>query len=309
MNTFIILLSLFLIILVGAGARKFNLLPEEASKYFNKFIFYISVPAVVFLSIATLDIGELSSFLPFILANITVVFTGYILAYLILRYFNISTNKKGVLVYSGNAGNVIYFGFPLLLSIYGTEHFNLGVMYATVVITIGDLMGFYLLGINKGGEKLKIKDIARDFLGNPVVRATIAGVFVAIINISLPKFLSDSLETLSKTTTGLALFSLGIYLYGKLNFDDFKYALVTSFFKLLLLPLITYIMVYFLFKMTGPAAETSVIMASMPTAVFSLIVADAYGLDKSLTSNAIVLSSILFLLTSGLWICILNIIG
>ena len=306
MDTFLILLSLFLIIFAGAGARRFNLLPEEASKYFNKFIFYISVPAVVFLSIATLDKGDLSSFLPFILTNIAVVFTGYILVYFILRYFNISADKKGVLIYSGNGGNVIYFGFPLLLSLYGAEHFNLGVMYATAVITLGDLMGFYLLGINKGGEKLKIKEITRSFLENPVVRATIAGVFVAIINISLPKFFSDSLETLSKTTTGLALFSLGIYLYGKLNFNDFKLALASSFFKLLFLPLIAYLMIYFLFKMTGPAAETSVIMAVMPTAVFSLIVADAYGLDKRLTSNAIVLSSILFLLTSGLWVFILK---
>ena len=129
MDTFLILLSLFLIIFAGAGARRFNLLPEEASKYFNKFIFYISVPAVVFLSIATLDKGDLSSFLPFILTNIAVVFTGYILVYFILRYFNISADKKGVLIYSGNGGNVIYFGFPLLLSLYGAEHFNLGVMY------------------------------------------------------------------------------------------------------------------------------------------------------------------------------------
>lgn len=300
-NSFLLLLSLFLVIAAGAFSRKINILPEEASKYFNKFIFYFSAPAIVFLSITTIDTSELMSYLPFLGVNIFIIFIGYIFVFLIMKLTSVDPVRKGVLIYTGNGGNVIYFGFPILLGLFGTEHFNLGVLYGTVVITFGDLMGFYLLGVNKGNKGIDLKGVTLDFVKNPIVFATFLAVIAVVLGIIIPKTITDSLETLGRTITGLALFSLGVYLYGKLNLENLKLNLISCFFKLIALPSIAFVTAYFVFGMRGVAAETSVIMAAMPTAVFSLIVAEAYDLDRKLTSNTIVMSSILFLITINMW--------
>jgi predicted permease len=306
MNQLLILLSLFLVIFAGTLSIKYKLFSEEASKYFNKFIFYVTVPVAIFLSLVTLDVRQISGFFPFVAINTIIIFIGYILTFYFLKLFAISKDKKGVIIFAGNGGNVIYFGFPILLALYGQEHFNLGVIYAAIVISIGDLMGFYLLGVNRGEGKINLKKELLNFLTNPIVVATFLGVISAILEVPLPQFLLNSLETIAKTTTGLALFSLGIYLYGKLNFSDFKYNLLSTSIKLIFLPLLTYVFVYWIFRMDSVAAETSVLLAAMPSAVFSLSVAEAYDLDRKLTSNTIILSSLLFLLTSGLWVWILQ---
>ncbi len=308
MNTLLILLSLFIIIFSGMVARKFNLFPEESCKYFNKFIFFISIPSAVFVSLATVDKQQLAKFIPFVIDNTLIIFVGYLLTFFLLKIYKISREKKGVVIFAANGGNVIYFGFPILLSLYGKEHFNLGIIYATIVISIGDLLGFYLLEINRGQVKMSFKKIITDFVLNPVVAATLMGIIFSLLEIHLPQFLTYSMDYIAKTSTGLALFSFGIYLYGKLNFDDITISLSSALFKLMLLPALAFVFVFYVFHLNSVAAETSVIMASMPSAVFSLVVADIYNLDRKLTSNTIILSSILFLVTSSFWVWTLQII-
>ncbi len=61
-----------------------------------------------------------------------------------------------------------------------------------------------------------------------------------------------------------------------------------------------------IFKLSDIAAETSIAIACMPSAVFSLVVADMYDLDKKLTTAIVVLSSIIFLVTSIFWFSLLK---
>ena len=106
----------------------------------------------------------------------------------------------------------------------------------------------------------------------------------------------------------LALFSLGVFMSSNFKINSIKVSLVTSIIKLLILPLWVLIFTYYIFPLSKEAVEISVILATMPTAVYSIIVSDFYKYDKNQITNTLFLSSLLFLLTLPLWIWILNLL-
>jgi predicted permease len=59
-------------------------------------------------------------------------------------------------------------------------------------------------------------------------------------------------------------------------------------------------------KLDRVAAETSVILATMPSAVFTIIASDVYNYDKNQTSNTVMLSSVLFIATLSFWLWMMS---
>lgn len=304
MQQILILLSLFLVVAVGIITRKTKLLPQELGKYFNTFIFYISAPAIIFLSLITLDRNNLLLYPNFVFVNLLVVFITYLFTFIILRFFNLSTQLKKIVLYCSNGGNVVFFGYPILLSVFGKTHFNLGVLYSILAISLGDLIAFLLFSLmdNQSTKKISVLQFIKDFIYNPIVITTLIGFFVLLLNLNAPKFILDTLEIIGKTTTGLALFSFGFYLGGSFKIINLKISLIPAIIKLGILPLMTYFVTNFVFGLPAPAVQTSVMMAAMPTAVFSLVVAENFNLDKTIASGSIVFSSLFFIATSTFWL-------
>ena len=142
----------------------------------------------------------------------------------------------------------------------------------------------------------------------PVVIATLIGVIIFTLNLSLPQMILDSMNIVTKTITGLALISVGLnFAYNfKFNFSNIKLNLISAILKLSILPGIVLYFTHYIFKLSEIAVITSVMLASMPTSVFSIVVADMFNLDKKLASSNILISSILFLASSVFWIWILE---
>lgn len=297
MDQILLLLTLVLVVFIGILTSKMNIFEEKDSKIFNKFIFNISAPALFFLSTASIDLEEVSTFPKFIFVNSIFWVILYLLKFLILKR-SVGDNKKiGAMLFSSSSGNVVYLGFPILLNVFSDAHLGLGVVYVLTVLLISDFLGIFLLEHLKS-EKAKPDwgKIIKEFLVNPLVLASLVGGLFLISPFTLPGTVSSSLDMLGKTTTGLALFSLGIYFSNHFKVSEIKLSVVTSVIKVLIQPLML-IPLLLLFGISGAAFETSIIMTAMPAAVFTIVIADIYDLDKAITSNSIVLSTILFLLS------------
>lgn len=306
MNQLLILFSLFLVIFSGFLAYRFKLLSQEAAQHFNKFVFYISAPAIIFSSIITLDRSRLAIYTAFVLINIFALCLLFLTVFFFLKLTRLHRETRGSILYTSGGANVIYFGYPILLSLFPKEHFSLGVIYSIAAITLGDLTALFLLGIDKHNKSFNLKKSFIEFAQNPIVISSVLGFIILFSNISLPKFLADSLGILGKPTSALGLFSMGIYFAHQLNFKKLNLSFIPSVIKLIIFPLVIYLLTFKVFKIDLSAAQTSVIMASMPSAIFSIVVADIYDLDKTLTSNTVLLSSLLFLVTSPFWIWLIT---
>jgi predicted permease len=302
------LCSLFLIMGSGLLAKKLKLFDSSVAKEFNKFIYYFAIPAVTFISLADSKKDQFENYFKFIALNSIAIIFCYLLLLIILKVFKYEYSKGGAILYSSLTGSNIYFAFPIILGLYGQEYLNYAIIYIVFVIVVSDLSGFILLGLYKEKLDLKsIKDSFLDILKNPVVFASLLGVLSLLLSITIPEFLRDSLNTLSNTTTGLALFSLGIYIASNFSIKGIKYKEVTicSIYKLGVLPLVV-LLVFTLFPSSSEIPlRVSVLQAAMPSAAFAVVVSDMFKLDREVTAQSILFTSLLFLLTSVFWINVL----
>lgn len=296
--------SLFLIIFVGFVLGRTKVLREDSVKTFNTLLFYVAIPSIVFTSLATMDKNQLELYPRFILINIIISVVSYIAVFVFLRIFVKSHAKRGGILFSSISGNVVYFGFPLLLNIYGQEHLNLGILFSIMVFAVVDLVGFLLISFDNDKKFNLVKEL-KEFVKNPIVIATFSGLSALIVGIEIPELIFDTLDNLSKGVTALGLITLGLFVSYNFKLNDIKLSLLTTFLKLIFVPAFTYLIVFHLIPLEQSLAQVSVVMAAMPAAVFSLTVADIYELDTRLVSSGIIISSILFLITSSVWIAIL----
>jgi predicted permease len=306
MNTFGLLLSLFFVMGVGFVCGKIKFLDETVYKALTKFVFYVATSALIIQAVSSINLSDFHKFPRFILANCVIVTVAYILVYLALRISSVNYKTGASILFAGNVSNSVYLGLPLIRVLYGQEGIIYAIAFLAIPLTLADVIGFYLLSKWRLG-KTSIKSILKDFFKNPIVVSTAVGLVLLLLNIQLPYFISAGLDHLGVTATGLALFATGLFLSVFITKRfSLGSALVTSAVKLVLMPLIAFIIGKFLFGLSGTPLFVTVMVAAMPSAIFSLIVATECKFDERKTADAILLSSVLFLVTSWVWAEILT---
>ena len=301
------LLSLFIIIAAGALTAKLNFTSEHFSKDINKFVFYIAFPAIIIVSLASTNRSELDLYPKFLLVNGLIILVLRIALVAVLKVLPWAGSDKGLLSYTSLGGNTGFFGFPIILALFEPTHFNLTVIYVTVLTTIDDALALLIIGLFKkdSNEPSQLQNALTDFLKNPIVIASVLGFLLLILELDLPEIIGLPLELLGGTTSAMALFSLGIFTYENLSLPDpqllFKIGFSTII-KLLIFPAVVYLALTYIFTLNEAATQTSVILAAMPSAVFSIILADIFDLDRKLATQVVIVSSVLFLGTSVIWL-------
>jgi predicted permease len=321
MQQILLLLPLLFICLSGVLAVKLKLVPRDAYLFLNKYVIFIATPALTIAGIIETNRANLVNYPAFTLVNtLTLVLVGAIW-FAILVQSKMPFSKLGSVYYTSMSGNVIYFGYPIILTLLTKGHFDFAVVWVAIVLQIFDLVGALMLTMRRGG-KLEFGRILHDFITNPLIVSTLFGFVVffvvvycennlpaaslqSLITICAP--LLVTLDKLGSTASVVALFSLGVFLASNFKINSYRLSLLASLVKLLVIPAIIYIVVFYIFKLDRVAAETSVIMMTMPSAVFTIIASDVYGYDKTQTANTVMLSSLLFVVTLPFWLWVLSI--
>lgn len=300
MATLTSLLTLLLIILIGFIVGKKSVLPENFPKLINKFLFLVVMPIFFFGSFDEFERSEVVNFLPFIIINILICAVLYTLLYNFLIRTKIDRKPMAAVITPSFVGNTFYFGFPILLTLFSPEHANYAIIYV-VFVTIVDFFGMFLVS-KVMGKEFQLKDQLIEFAKTPLLIATILGLTFMLLEIPLPKIILEVSSSFGETVLPLVMFAFGVYFSQHFKINNLRLALLVSFNKLLILPLVTYIVVYYVFPLPAVAAQTSVILACMPSAFYNLVIADNYELDVDVTLSSLIFTSLLFFLTSLFWI-------
>tara|TARA_B110000971_G_C19649612_1_gene337214 strand:- start:189 stop:575 length:387 start_codon:yes stop_codon:yes gene_type:complete len=112
-----------------------------------------------------------------------------------------------------------------------------------------------------------------------------------------PIFIENTTFLLAYAAIGLILMSLGVALT-KLKIFSIKNALLSSFARLILGPLVGLFLIYF-FELRGYAAGVLLIQCSMPSAILTFLVGSMYSSKKVVNSisSVIVCSTIMSFFT------------
>lgn len=294
------LFPLILISLIGYLVEQTKILPKDFPKVINKFLFYIALPIFFLGSFSEFSRDEVSNFIPYIFVNILVISILYISYYLIINQTRIEKKDIASTITPSFVGNSLYFGFPVLATVLGNEYIPYGVIYVSF-ITITDFLGMFLTS-KLTGKTFEVKKQVVEFLKTPVLIASLVGLSLLLVNVALPEIVLHVTHSFGNIISTLILFAFGMSFSYKAILGNIRLPLVVAINKLILLPLVTYLVVYYFFPLPEIAAQASVVIACMPSAFFNLVIADNYDTNKDITIASILLNSVLFFFVSIFWI-------
>ena len=288
----ITILSIIIMIALGYILKRIDFLSVDNVDTLNNIVIYIMLPSMIFSALYTADLSMISSLgiLPFVILASSFV-TG-IISYFILKRFNLSDKMLWSVLVTIMIANTGFMGYPISIGVYGSEGFLRAIFcdMATSVIFLN--LSFALVLKFGGSPKTAVKKIA--FF--PPLWAIILGILLNITHISIGPVLENTVNYLGNGTIPLIMLSLGI----SIDFGGIKRSknmiIFTSIMKLLIFPLIAFFIVSHL-GLLDLQFKIPIIEAAMPSGMLSLVLAITYKLDYELTSDCILINTVISLVT------------
>ena len=285
---------LALLIMIGAGyfVTKKGMLDAHTNNQMSDLIVNIFNPMLVLASAAN-SVGQIS-LAAMKLAGIIAVgmFLAFSIAGMVLSpLFEKDRELRKIFQLMFVFSNVGFIGIPVISSIFGAEY----------VVYVSEFMLVYTLVFYTYGIALMDGKFSKDSLRAMVNPGTIAGLLamaVILFEIQLPEFLNTAVTYLGNVTSPMALVAVGFALAD----SDIKKVFcqprlyLFSVVKLLVLPLLLVPLLRFAVG-TSDLLSVCMLMFGMPVGNMPLILGNQRGLDVTACSAAIILSTVLCVLT------------
>ncbi|MES2322107.1 MAG: AEC family transporter [Pseudomonadota bacterium] len=195
--------------------------------------------------------------------------------------------------------NTVFVGVPVLVQAYDKDILQ----YVFPIIAFHALIGFTLYFLAEGGKR--IGDALLNTLKNPIVVSLMAGLALNLTGVVFPLAATSVIDLLSAATLPCALLTLGASL-ANLHVKNIGASLGIVFAKLFMLPAGVYALAALVFDLPAHATAALVIIAACPVGVNTAAVVRADGKDASLSSSAILLSSVACIATIPIWLWIVR---
>ncbi len=285
---------LFLIIGLGYAAAKAKLFPANTNRSLAQLVIYITNPCTVLYSVLGSERG-LSNNQVYLLTGIAVVFFAVVIAagLILPRFLRCEREKRGMYAFMVTFSNMGFLGFPVVNALFGAD----AVFYASIFNLIFQLVvytyGVWLVSGAEGGFRLHWKTFC-----SPIILASVAAYIFYLTDLKAPAFVVKTLSMLAGVTSPVCMLVIGIALaavpLGRV-FKNWR-IYVISFVKLLGLPLLAYALLS-PFVSHPLILGITVVIAAMPVATMSTLLASKYGADEELAASGVFLSTLMSVVT------------
>lgn len=298
-----ILIPIFLVMGLGALSVFFKIFSVSDSYIFSRYDFYIGFPILIFYSLLHTDFGKIGNG-AFLAANVFNLASIVILVLLFSYLFKVKRKLIGMLLLAGIFGNIAYMGIPLNEMLFGKE----GAGYASAVVGIVSIfcfsIGIFFLEFFSSA-RVAVSMLAKNLIKNPIIIGTVLGMAASALSLQFPAPLENFLSFVSKSASPIALFAVGMFLAQKFVVAEKGIIIALCFLNLIALPLMT-LGIGQIFGLSGTSLKVSFLQAAMPLAVTNFVIAQKYKLYENAIASAIVISTILSVLTIALAIFFLG---
>lgn len=300
------ILPIFLLIGLGFFSRKMNILKSGDERVLSAYVYYFALPALFLVNMAETDF--ISETLRFIFVGIIPVLIAvliYVFSYLVFRFMK---GTLYLLILSTVFGSLAFFGIPFIMFAFPTaegEHLatlsaaSISIVSVTISIAVLELYKLEKSAIWKG-----LKLVAMRLSRNPLIMSIFSGILISIVGVDIPSPIASSLHMLGGTTSAVAIFMLGVFLYGR-KYTNMVDALKLSLLRILFLPIVA-LLATTLFRLPSLEKSILVLMHGMPVAISMIILSERYDFYKETIASLILISSLGAALYLNLWLLLLE---
>jgi hypothetical protein len=302
MEVIITIIPIFVIIILGWGARKRGFITPEFLVPANRLVYYLSIPAMIFSAIVKSSFHE--QFDGKLLLLTLLAATGiYTTAFAVTRIVKMVPARAGAFIQSSGHGNIGYIGLPIAFYYLGDTALAKAGILAGFLMILQNLLSVVALQLHDtaGRHRPGFKSLAVKLLGNPVIIGAMTGIAVSALELPVPRVIGRSIDILGGLAPPMALLLIGASL--SLNLMR-KYLLPTLgavALKLLLLPA-GGLLLFNLFHLETEAYLPALILLCSPTATISYVMAREMHGDADFAVAAISASTLFSSLTFIIWL-------
>ncbi len=298
-----------ILLLMGIGflSRKFGILKAGDERVLSAYVYYFALPALFIVDLA--ETSFVTETLTFILAGIIPVLLVIAIYGLLYSVFRFSKNTLYLLILSTILGSLAFFGIPFITFAFPSEQSEhlatlaaatIGIVAISVSITILEL---YKLG---GTPKMEgLKHVTMQLTKNPLIISIVVGILISVVGVQIPSPVSAFLHMTGGTTSAVAVFMLGAFLYGK-RYANLTVAFGLSLLRIVFLPAIA-LTTLIMFKLPTMEQSVLVLMHAMPVAVSLSVLSQRYDFYKETIASLTLISSVSAIIYLNIFLLILGI--
>ena len=295
---------IFIVIAIGFLIRKKNIISEDGVSLLNKLAYNIGLPSLMFLSITNYNLSDI-----FNVQIVKVIYLAYAIFILLTILINLAIRRsgktKGAIIVSSFRCNMAFVGFPIVLAAYGDLALAKASLVVAFLVPVNIIMSIIIFRFyNRKEEGIGVGRLLLSFVKDPLIIGVVLGILFSFFKVPVPQFLHSSLDIISAMTVAIALFSIGASFKFVHLKNDFKIVSYVSFNKLILLPLIIFVLSTFVFKVEAFDRNVMVILFATPLAVAAYIMAKELRSNYQLLASALILTTIISAITISAWLLV-----
>lgn len=301
MDAFVnVALPVFGIMLAGYLAGRLGALGDESSKAINGFVYYVALPALIFISMAGVPVAAVFDW-SFIGAFFGAQMLTFAAAVLVARIaFPGSLAELSLHGIASVFSNTGYMGLPLMLIAFGDAGALPGIISTVINGSVNIGIGIALIELDRSrGQGLAriVADVGKGVAKSPLVLAMVAGLLVSWWGVDLPGSLVRFCELLGAAAPPSALFAIGLFLVGRSVTSGIGEVSWLTFLKLVVNPLVAWVLAVHVFEMDAMWVAATVILSATPVGSTLFVLAQRYDVYVQRTAGVILLSTVLSVVT------------
>ncbi|WP_310830709.1 AEC family transporter [Paenibacillus pedocola] len=270
---------------VTAGALLGRYKNLDTKPLLTLYLYFLS-PAIILdtLAKAEISLDDVYKTLAFALLNLLFL---WIVAVLLGRILRLAPPEAAGLTLISTFTNSVNYGLPLVLLAFGQLGLDKASVYVIAQMVIVNTIGVYFAARSQFNVRSAVKSV----FALPAIYAAIAAFLLRALGLQLPHELATGVSMVAGAYSPVVLAILGAQMV-KVKAAHTERNVQLAFWtgltvRLLLAPLIA-LLVLLLLNITGTLFSVLLILASMPVAVNSVVLAERFGSSPSLVSRCIV---------------------
>jgi predicted permease len=299
-------LPVFALIFLGAALRRFGVFGEEFWRGAERLVYFVLFPPLLFITLAGADLAALAAGE---LALAMVAGAGaMMLALSLLRPVWGVEGPAFTSLAQGALRQNTYIGFSAAVALFGADGLAAAAIWVAAVTPLVNVYCIVVLARHGSGAQSGpgpgLGAVVQAILKNPIILASAAGAAVNLAGLALAPVLDQVLAILARGALPLGLLAVGAGLDFAAVRRGGRALPLAVVLKLAVLPIFVFAALQ-LFGITGLGATVALLIAGLPTAPSSYILARQLGGDAHLLAGIIAVQTALSMVTLPLVLTLL----
>lgn len=306
LDILILLAPIFFVIVLGWFAGHFGSYDAKSAKGVSTLVTKYALPAHFIAGILTTSRSEFLSQVPLMVSLLIGIVGFYIIILLVCRFvFKYDLTNSSVFSLNSAQPTFAFMGIPVLGSLFGAQEVAIPIAVTGIVVNaILDPLAIIIATVGesskKNGEsgdsfwKMTGKSILHG-LSEPLAAAPLISMILVLCGVTLPELGVKMLDQLGSTTSGVALFAVGV----TVGIRKIKLSLPAIGIALLKVAVQPALMFLIALAVGLPADQTTkaILLVAFPGSAVAAMIATRFEKQEEETATAFVVSAILSLIS------------